>query len=73
MKALQVNNNLFKCLSQMFWADAYFAKDFTMFDLLRPEKLQKLALILHNIYGSFDHAMRVLMTFDAKTGTTYEK
>ena len=65
VKALQVSNNFFTCLCQMFWADAYFVKDFTMFDFLSPEKLQKLALILHDIYGSFDLAMRALITFDA--------
>ena len=65
VKALQVSNNSFTCRSQMFWADAYFVKDFTVFDLLSPEKLQKLALILYDIYRLFDLAMRALITSDA--------
>ena len=73
VKALQVNNNLFTGFSPVFWADAYFVKDFTKFDLMSPEKLQKLALILCDIYKPFYLAMRALMAFDAKIGITYEK
>lgn len=71
VKPLQVNNDPFSGLSQVFWADAYFVKDFTKLNLLSLEKLKKLALILHDIYGSFDLALRVLMACDEKSGTTY--
>ena len=73
VKALQLNDNLFTGFSPVFWADANFVKDFTKFDLMSPEKLQKLALILCDIYKPFYLAMRALMAFDAKIGTTYEK
>jgi FkbM family methyltransferase len=61
-----VNNDKFAGLSQIFWADAVFIKDFTKFDELKPRSLKKLALILHEVYGSFDIVLRALMAFDRK-------
>ena len=52
---------------QAFWADAVFIKDFTKFDELSIRSLEKLALILHDIYGSFDIVLRALMAHDAKS------
>ncbi|MBL6932399.1 MAG: FkbM family methyltransferase, partial [Rhodospirillales bacterium] len=57
VQPLLINNDLFKGLSQDFWADAVFIKDFTKLDQLSAQKLQKMALILHDIYGSFDIAL----------------
>ena len=73
VQAPQVNNNLFTGFNPVFWADAYFVKNFTKFDLMSPEKQQKLALILCDIYKPFYLAMRALMAFNTKIGTTYEK
>ena len=39
-------------------------KDFTKFNELEPNKLKKIALILNDIYGSVDIAMRALMAVD---------
>jgi hypothetical protein len=39
---------------------------YTKFDQLSLEGLKKIALILHDIYGSFDIVLRALMTFDSK-------
>lgn len=64
-----VNNDIYKELSQVFWADAIFIKDFTKLELLSPEQLKKMALILNDIYGSIDIAMRALMVLDAKQET----
>ena len=66
VKALQVNNNLFTGFSQVFRVGAYFVKDFTKFDLLSTEKLQKLTLILCYIYGPFYLSIWSLMDFDTK-------
>ena len=66
VKALQLNNNLFTGFSQVFGLGAYFVKDFTKFDLLSPEKLQKLTLILCDIDGPFYLAIWSLMAFDTK-------
>lgn len=66
MQPMLVDNDIKKGLSQVFWADAIFIKDFTKFTQLGSQELQKLALILHDVYGSFDVVLRALMAHDAK-------
>lgn len=68
-----VNNDKFAGLSQIFWADAVFIKDFTKFDELKPRSLKKLALILHEVYGSFDIVLRALMALDRKAKSALAK
>lgn len=64
-----VENDIYKGLSQTFWADAIFIKDFRNFDQLGLTKLKKLALILHEVYGSMDIVLRALMAHDKKAKT----
>ena len=67
VQPLLVNNDKYKGLSQVFWADAIFIKDFTKFDHLDVDRLKKIALILNDIYDSSDIVLRALMAYDAKT------
>ena len=69
VKPLIVDNNPYAGLSQSVWADAIFIRDFTRFDLLNPVQLLKIALILHDVYSSFDVALRALLTRDAMLGS----
>jgi len=62
-----VENDIYRGLSQTFWADAIFIKDFTKFDNLNSLKLKKIALILHDVYGSMDIALCALMSMDKKS------
>ena len=64
-----VENDIYKCLSQTVWADAIFIKDFRKFDQLSLTKLKKMALILHEVYGSMDVVLRALMAHDKKAKT----
>ncbi len=41
-------------ISQVFWADAIFIKDFTKFDHLNVDRPKKIALFLNDIYDSSD-------------------
>jgi FkbM family methyltransferase len=66
VQPMLINNDARGQLSQVTYADAVFIKDFTKFDQLSLEGLKKIALILHDIYGSFDIVLRALMTFDSK-------
>jgi protein O-GlcNAc transferase len=66
-KPLLVNNDATRGQSQMLWADAVYVKDFMTLDRLRPEKLLKLAAILHMQYVSVDLALVALMAYDTKT------
>lgn len=69
MKPLISNGNPYGPLSQWLYADeAIYVRSFMTFDQLSPTKLLKLALILHDVYGSFDLAAVALQAHDAKTG-----
>lgn len=71
VQPLLINNDIYSELSQATYADAIFIKDFTKFDQLDPEQLKKISLILNDIYGSFDIALRALMVCDAKNKSNY--
>jgi FkbM family methyltransferase len=62
------NNNPYAALSQILWADgAVYVRSFMTFDQMPPEKLLKLAIILHEVYGSVDLAALALDRYDAMT------
>ncbi|MGB8166415.1 MAG: FkbM family methyltransferase [Chthoniobacteraceae bacterium] len=69
-KPLVINNDLNQGLSQMLWADAVYVRDFMALDQVPADKLLKMAVILHLIYGSVDLALQVLMAYDAKMAST---
>jgi FkbM family methyltransferase len=59
----------FAPLSQILWADsAVYVRCFMDFDRVPPEKLLKLAIILHEVYQSWDLAALALQHSDAQTG-----
>jgi hypothetical protein len=53
----------------MLWAEAVYVKDFMALDRLPPEKLLRLAVILHMVYGSFDLSMQALLAYDRQTAS----
>jgi FkbM family methyltransferase len=69
-KPLLFQNNVNAMLSQALWADAVYVRDWMNWESLEPEPLLKLALILHDVYSSFDLAMIALAHFDRKTGSS---
>lgn len=68
VKPMLVNDNIYDGLSQVFWANAVFIRDFSNFDQLGSEALKKTALILHEIYQSYDISLRALITLDERYG-----
>jgi FkbM family methyltransferase len=69
MQPLVPNNNPFAPLSQILWADgAIYVRSFMSFDRMSPEKLLKLAIILHEVYASVDLAALALSSYDALSG-----
>jgi FkbM family methyltransferase len=58
-------------LNQVVWSDAVFIRDFTKFDRLDNGQLLRMALLMHDIYHSFDIVVRLLMEHDRRTGTKY--
>ena len=69
VEPLVINGDKNIGLGQLFWADAIFIKDFTKFNKLGSQSLKKMALILHEIYGSYDIALRALKAHDLKVNS----
>lgn len=57
--------------SQFLWADAVFVRDFTRFDRFTPAQLIVGAVILHDIYLSYDLAHLFLYAHDFATGSGF--
>jgi FkbM family methyltransferase len=73
-KPLVVNNNLNQGIRQHIWSDAIYVRDWMSLEKLSVDKLQKYALLLHDIIGSHDLAYFVLAALDRKTdGSLAEK
>jgi hypothetical protein len=66
-----VDNDRDKGLSQMLWSEAIYVKSFLDFGRLDPAKLLKLAVILHEVYGSYDLCALALRHYDARQATAH--
>jgi FkbM family methyltransferase len=58
--------NPFQAISQVLWADAVFVRNFVGFDQWTDEGLLKAALILNDIYRSYDLVFHLLRARDAR-------
>lgn len=65
-KPLIANNNINSKVRQALWSQVTFVRDFTRFRELSPEQLLRLAVILHDMYGSYDLASLALLHHDAR-------
>ena len=57
----------------MIWSDAIYVRDMLDLDRLPREKLVKLAILLHDIYGSFDLSLAALKTVDIRDKSSLAK
>ena len=57
----------YRALSQVLWADAVFVRDFTDFSRWSLDDLLKAALILTDVYNSYDLALLYLREHDLRT------
>ena len=55
-------------MNQRLWADVVYVRDFMALDALSTEKLIKMAVILNDVYQSFDLCYVILEAADKKTG-----
>jgi FkbM family methyltransferase len=69
LRPLIFNNNPFAPISQMTWADAIFIRDYTRLDLFADEELLKAAIVLHEVYLSYDVAFHLLREYDRRSGS----
>jgi len=67
-KPFSIGNDVNTPMSQVLWADVVYVKDFTKFDAIAPRKLLKLAIMLHELYQSFDLSALAIKSFDEQTG-----
>jgi hypothetical protein len=66
-KPLVVNNQPADGLRQFLWGDAIYIKNPLAFSTLQPNKLLKLAILLHEVYFSYDLALVCLGEYDKMT------
>ena len=63
-KPFVINNNINAPLSQVLWADVIYVKNFMDYDNIPASKLLKLAIILHEVYRSYDLVHYILKHYD---------
>ena len=66
-KPLSIDNNINQPLRQVLWSDVIYVKNFMDYDSIPAEKLMKLAVILHDVYGSYDLVHYILSEYDKHT------
>lgn len=62
-----MNNNNWEPLCQIMWTDAIYVRDIMHLDRVSPDKLLRLAAILHANYRFFDLAYTILQAYDRLT------
>lgn len=62
--------NRFMAMSQALWADAIFIRDYFVLASYSNEQLLKAALVLNDVYLSYDVVVRLLGEYDRRTGST---
>jgi protein O-GlcNAc transferase len=70
-KPFTVGDNINKGINQRLWADAVYVRDFMKFEDLADNKLIKLAVILNDVYQSFDYCYYILAHLDKKNGSSF--
>ena len=67
-KPMLINNNPNRGIRQYLWADAIYVKNFLDLSGIEEDKLLKLALMLHDMFQSFDLCLFVLGEIDRRKG-----
>ena len=68
LKPLVITANPFQPVSQHLWSDAVYVRDMMRLDTVSAPKLLKMALVLHEVYQSYDVVHHVLQKFEEKVG-----
>lgn len=63
-----INNNFWEPMCQVMWTDAVYMRDFMELDGVSPNKLLRLAAILHTNFQYYDLTHYVLQAYDKQTG-----
>jgi FkbM family methyltransferase len=65
-KPLIVDDSIYSGINQVLWTDAIYVKKFTDFSQLSSENLVKIAIIMHDLYKSYDLSLLALQKLDQK-------
>lgn len=68
VKPMLLGGNIRAGFSQVLWTDAIFVRDPVRTDALDDGQLLRIAVILHEVYGSIDLALHYLLARDRLTG-----
>jgi FkbM family methyltransferase len=68
VQPMMVDGNPYAGLGQLVWADAVFIRDFARLYALDDRQLLAMAAILHDAYGAFDIAFRLVAEHDRRHG-----
>jgi FkbM family methyltransferase len=68
VQPMMVNNDPYAGLGQLVWADAVFIRDLCALDALSDRQLLAMAAILHDCYGAYDIAFRLVAEHDRRAG-----
>lgn len=71
LKPMVVNNDIYAGLSQLFWADAIFVRDFTRAASMSDRQLLVMALVMHDVYKSYDVVLHLLLEHDRRHHTGF--
>jgi FkbM family methyltransferase len=69
VQPMMVNGDPYAGLGQLVWADAIYIRDFRALDVLTDRQLLAMAAILHDAYGAYDIAFRLVAEHDRRHGT----
>ena len=70
VRPMMVNNDPYAGLGQLVWADAVFIRDLTRLEALTDRQVLAMAAILHEAYGAFDIAFRLVAEHDRRSGAS---
>jgi FkbM family methyltransferase len=71
LASLAASGEAFRTVRQVLWSDAVYIRPILGWNDLATESLLRLAVILHEMYESFDFSAKLLQMYDDRTGTDY--
>lgn len=73
LKPLVVNDDILQGLNQWLWTDAVYIKHINQIEKMNKDKLLKFAIIMHELYKSYDFAYYALNHYDKISGNKLAK
>lgn len=73
LKPLWIVGSVNKQISQALWCDVLYVKNLLQFDKISSDKLLKLAVILSDVYYSYDLVHYILSHYDLQTNSDLSK